>query len=172
MDSGALPRDIYATRLADRQSNLKGLETKRLRLGNARLLVFAGVSAVAWFVWKGSLSLWWIAAPLAAFFALVWTQARIERDAERFRRRIRFYERGLARLENRWQGGGESGEHFLDAHHPYSVDLDLFGKGSIFELLSTARTRGGESKLADWLRAPAPLHELRQRHEAMITGQA
>jgi hypothetical protein len=167
MDPSALPRDTYATRLADRQRNLKGLESRRLRLGNLRLLVFAGAAAVAWFAWKGNLPLWWIAAPLAAFFALVWTQAHIERDAELVRRGIRFYERGIARIENQWQGGGESGERFLDPHHPYGADLDIFGRGSLFELLSTARTRGGEAKLADWLRAPAPLDELRQRHEAV-----
>jgi hypothetical protein len=167
MDQSALPRDTYATRLADRQRSLKNLENRRLRLGNVRLLVFAGAAAVAWFAWKGNLPLWWITAPLAAFFALVWTQARIERDAEFVRRGIRFYEQGLARIENRWQGGGESGERFLDVHHPYGADLDIFGRGSLFELLSTARTRGGEAKLADWLRAPAPLDELRRRHEAV-----
>jgi hypothetical protein len=167
MDPSALPRDTYATRLAERQRSLKTLESRRLRLGNVRLLVFAGAAAVAWFAWKESLPLWWIAVPLAGFFGLVWAQARIEGQAEFVRRGIRFYERGIARVENHWQGGGESGERFLDPHHPYAADLDIFGKGSLFELLSTARTRGGEAKLADWLRAPAPLDELRQRHEAV-----
>src|SRR5947209_19791111 len=98
MDSGALPRDTYASRLAERQRSLNSLETRRLRLGNVRLLVFAGAAAVAWFAWKGRLPIWSIAAPLAGFFALVWTQARIERGAELVRRGIRFYERGIARI--------------------------------------------------------------------------
>ena len=167
MGSSAVPRDTYTARLTDRQTRLKSLEMRRLRLGNVRLLVFLSVAAVGWGAWRGTLSVWWITAPLAAFFALVWSQARIERDAELIRRGIRFYERGLARIENRWQGGGESGERFLDPHHPYSADLDIFGRGSLFELLSTARTRGGEAKLAEWLKAPAPVAELRLRHEAV-----
>jgi hypothetical protein len=167
MDSSALPRDTYTARLTERQTRLKSLENRRLRLGNVRLLVFLGAAAVAWFGWRGNLQFWWIAAPLVAFFALVWAQSHVERDTEFVRRGIRFYERGIARIENRWQGGGESGERFLDPHHPYGADLDIFGRGSLFELLSTARTRGGETKLADWLKAPAPLAELRQRHEAV-----
>jgi hypothetical protein len=167
MDQSTLPRDTYATRLADRQSHLRALESRRLRLGNVRLLIFLSAAALAWLAWQGRLPLWWTAAPLAGFFALVWAQARLERDAEFVRRGIRFYERGIARIGNRWQGGGESGERFLDPHHPYSADLDIFGRGSLFELLSTARTRGGEAKLAEWLKGPAPLAELRGRHEAV-----
>jgi len=44
-----------------------------------------------------------------------------------------------------------AGERFRDPAHPYAEDLDLFGKGGLFELLSTARTRGGEDTLARWM---------------------
>ncbi len=48
--------------------------------------------------------------------------------------------------------------------HPYAQVLDLFGIGSLFELLSTARTRAGEQTLARWLLEPAdpPLVTSRQ----------
>ena len=81
---------------------------------------------------------------------------------------IGFYERGLARLSDQWAGKGETGERFVDNSHPYSRDLDLFGPGSLFELLSTARTRAGQQILASWLLAPAPAEEVRQRHGAVI----
>ena len=167
MSESALPRDIYACRLADRQTRLRALQHRRLRLGNLRLLIFLSAAATGWYAWHGAVPWFAILIPLAAFFALVWAQSSVEHDAEFVRRGIRFYERGLARLENRWQGGGESGERFQDAHHPYSADLDIFGKGSLFELLSVARTRGGEATLAAWLQGPAPLPELRRRHEAI-----
>jgi hypothetical protein len=116
---------------------------------------------------RGLAPAWAIALPLAAFVALVWWQSVVEREAECARRAISFYERGIGRLEHRWQSGGESGERFSDPQHPYAADLDLFGRGSIFELLSTARTRGGESRLADWLKSAAPIAELCARHEAV-----
>ena len=66
-------------------------------------------------------------------------------------RAIRFYEVGLARVQDRWAGTGETGERFLDPAHPYARDLDIFGRASLFELLCTARTRAGEETLAAWL---------------------
>ena len=70
-------------------------------------------------------------------------------------RGIAFYERGLARLEDRWVGTGEPGDRFRDDDHVYANDLDLFGRGSLFELLSLARTRSGEETLARWLTSRA-----------------
>ncbi len=62
---------------------------------------------------------------------------------------------------------GETGERFRNPNHLYSEDLDLFGKGSLFELLSIARTRAGEDFLASWLLAPASQDEVAARHEAV-----
>jgi hypothetical protein len=78
-----------------------------------------------------------------------------------------FYERGIARLSDRWAGTGEGGERFVVDSHPYAADLDLFGKGSLFELVSTARTRAGEETLASWLLAPAGPGEVRARQAAV-----
>jgi DNA mismatch repair ATPase MutS len=49
----------------------------------------------------------------------------------------------------------------------YAADLDVFGKGSLFELLCTARMRGGEETLATWLAAPASRSEIAARQEAV-----
>ena len=116
---------------------------------------------------QGYLPPWVLALPIAAFIALVAWHSKVDRLAERIRRAIGFHERGLARVENRWQGSGETGERFLDPHHPYAADLDLFGRASLFELVSTARTRGGEARLAAWLKSAAEITELRSRHEAI-----
>ncbi|HTW31624.1 MAG TPA: hypothetical protein VMD76_08105, partial [Candidatus Sulfotelmatobacter sp.] len=75
--------------------------------------------------------------------------------------------RGLARVEDRWAASGETGERFDTPHHVYAADLDLFGKGSLFHLLSTARTRMGEDTLAKWLLAPSPVDRIRERHAAV-----
>ncbi|MGH9801592.1 MAG: MutS-related protein, partial [Blastocatellia bacterium] len=56
---------------------------------------------------------------------------------------------------------------FADKSHLYAEDLDLFGRGSLFELLSTARTQAGEAKLAAWLKAPAEIAEIRARQAAV-----
>jgi len=50
----------------------------------------------------------------------------------------------LARVENLWIGRATRVTRFIDPKHVYADDLDLFGRGSLFELLSTARTGAGE----------------------------
>ncbi|MGH8218780.1 MAG: MutS-related protein [Steroidobacteraceae bacterium] len=77
------------------------------------------------------------------------------------------YRRGLARLEDRWAGSALQGERFNDPHHVYAADLDLFGEGSLFELMCAARTRVGQQTLAHWLLSPAACGEIRARHDCI-----
>ncbi|MGH7200326.1 MAG: MutS-related protein, partial [Planctomycetaceae bacterium] len=51
--------------------------------------------------------------------------------------------------------------------HPYAADLDLFGRGSVFQRLCAARTRLGEDMLAEWLAGPASVQDIRARHAAV-----
>src|SRR5262247_2279172 len=108
-----------------------------------------------------------IAAPVVVLIALMVFHQRVHAAVARLGRAVRFYERGVARLEDNWSGVGETGERFADKSHPYSEDLDLFGKGSLFELLSTARTNAGEERLASWLLAAAPIPEIRARQQSV-----
>jgi len=150
------PEQEYAQRLAARRAWAERQERLHIRAGNLRLLVFLIAATLAWVAFsKGTLSGWWLVVPIAAFIGLLVYHERILRDRECALRAVRYYERAIARIEDRWVGTGESGTRFRDPHHPYAEDLDLFGKGSLFELLSTARTRGGEDTLAQWLLNPA-----------------
>jgi MutS domain V len=82
-------------------------------------------------------------------------------------RAVDFYRKGLARIGDRWPGTGQTGAR-IDVHSSlYATDLDLFGQGSLFELLSLARTRMGEDNLAAWLLSPSPVSQLTQRHAAV-----
>jgi hypothetical protein len=147
-----VPSSEYAERLAARRAWVARQQRLHIRAGNARLVIALVAACLAWAAFhQESLSGWSLAAPLAAFLALLLAHDRILRDRELAERAVRYYERGLARIEDRWAGTGEPGDRFHDPSHPYAEDLDLFGKGSLFELLSTARTRAGEDTLARWL---------------------
>ena len=126
--------------------------------------VFAVLGVLAF---DGHVSWWWIVLPVSAFIVLMAIHQRVLGEIERLTRAAKFYERGLARIDDNWTGTGETGEQFADKFHPYAEDLDLFGKGSLFELLSTARTRAGEAKLAAWLKSPADVAEIRARQTAV-----
>jgi hypothetical protein len=78
-----------------------------------------------------------------------------------------FYEQGIRRLEDRWAGTGKRGERFTDPDHPYAADLDLFGRGSLYELLCTSKTTVGEETLARWLQSPESAEVVRRRQAAV-----
>jgi hypothetical protein len=137
-------------------------------IGNTRLGIFLAGSALAWLSFRSQLiSPWWLLVPGAVFLVLIVVHERVLRARRRFERGAAFYERGLGRLEDRWTGAGAQGLRFEEQSHLYAADLDLFGKGSLFELLCTARTRAGEDTLAAWLRSPAGAEEIRSRQAAV-----
>jgi hypothetical protein len=162
------PLEEYRARIGDRRRAAERLEKQFRRIGNARLAAGFSAVVVAFFVFgEVWISVSWLVLPLAIFAGLIAVHAQVVEKLERSRRAIQFYERGLARLEDRWMGTGEAGERFRNPNHVYSDDLDLFGKGSLFQLLSTARTRAGEDVLASWLLAPASPHDVAARHLAV-----
>ena len=163
-----VPSEEYAQRQKARELRVADYERIHIRLGNIRLTLAAIVVILAWASFRAhALSFWWLAAPLAAFAGIAPYHSRILRESELARRAVEFYRKGLARIEDRWSGTGETGQRFDDPHHVYASDLDLFGAGSLFQLLSTARTRMGENTLAAWLLSPGVVEQIRERQAAV-----
>lgn len=162
------PSQEYGERLRNRELRVARFTAKHRRTGNFRLLLFIVAAVLAWLSFQSHLiSVWWLAAPLGAFIAASTYHTKILRALASAERAVLFYKHGMARLEDRWSGMGETGERFNNPHHVYAVDLDLFGKDSLFQLLSGARTRMGEEKLADWLLTPSSLEEIHNRQAAI-----
>lgn len=162
---------VYRRRLGESQARVESERRRHIWLGYAKLADFLGgvIAAAVLVRVHGRFSL--LLIPLLIFVALVVVHDRVIRRLGRFVRVTEFYSRGLARVEDAWAGTGESGERFFDPAHPYARDLDLFGKGSLFELLCTARTRSGEETLARWLLAAATPQEVRARQAAVAEMQ-
>ncbi len=162
------PPTEYRARLERWRQSRGQLQQRYRSLGNARLAVaVAGVAIAAASLGGGWISAWWLLSPLIVFVALALAHDRVDRSLKSALRGTAFYERALARCENRWMGLGSPGEAFRDPQHLYAGDLDLFGRGSLFELLSTARTAAGERILAGWLLAPGDLETVQARQAAV-----
>jgi hypothetical protein len=162
------PRAELSRRLAARREALLRLDRRDAWVAHARLALFAAALALAWLAYGADrLSGWWLLAPAAAFVALAVLHDRIFSARSRMRRAIAFHERALERIEGRFAGTGSAGDAFADPAHPYALDLDLFGRGSLFELLCAARTRPGEERLASWLLSAGRPDELRERQRAV-----
>ena len=146
---------------------MAALDRVNLQISYGRLALGVAGAVLLWLAFvRVSVS---PAAPVTAWFAFGVLAVIHARQLQRYERAVsaeRVYLRGLDRLSNKWEGTGRDGAIFLEGH-AYARDLDLFGPASLFELLNTTRTEIGEATLADWLRAPAPIAEVRARHAAV-----
>jgi MutS domain V len=156
------PAAVYQAQLDLRRRGLAREQGRDVALSWFR----GGVVIAGVFAWLAGVST--LALVLAgAFCVLVIVHERQARAVQRAQRRVAFFEAALARMNGDWAGRGELGTAFADPAHPYAADLDLFGRGSLFERLCSARTRAGEETLAGWLLAPAPVEALRERQVAV-----
>ena len=156
-------RDLYVERLEQRRKSIAMLRERERKISAFRLVSIAATIAVAFWDWRAAL------VTLAAFIVLVILHERAIRTRTRAENGAKFYERGLARIDDTWPGLGDAGTDFADDHHPYSGDFDLFGRGSLFELISVAVTPAGRRRLATWLKEPSrDAEEIRARQAAVL----
>jgi hypothetical protein len=143
------------------EAEIARLDLIASRISNIRVALAILIVAAIW--WG---SYWWL-IPATLFIVAVIYHSRVRRAHARAGRAAAHYRLGLARIEDRWSGQGNPGNRFEDPHHVYAADLDLFGPGNLFELLSIARTRMGENALASWLLAPADLATVVERQQCV-----
>lgn len=162
------PASEYRRRREDRARRAAELGRRETLVGNARVLVFVVALIPAYLAFfQHLLHPLWLLPLLVGFFALLFLHESTLRAWYRARRAAAFYQAGLSRLADDWKGRGQPGLRYQDETHPYATDLDLFGAGSLFELLCTARTRTGEDTLAAWLKEGAAPAEVCARQEAI-----
>ena len=162
------PKVEYEQRSSQRLAEVDRLTRRAKRLSRARIVVFGAGLLLTYLTFdRRLLPPAIMALPVALFVGLIVAHARVRCARRRAARAARFYAAGLERLSHTWAGKGRMGAGFLDPLHPYAADLDLFGRGSLFELLCTARTQAGEETLARWLRVPAAPDDVRGRQQAI-----
>ena len=162
------PCGEYERRLAERESSVSQARALDGRLATLRGLLFLALAATLFFSFATPvLPAWAAILPAALFAGAVAYHTIVVRKLDQAQRAVRYYERGIARLEHRWSDFGATGQRYSDPHHLYTADLDIFGRGSLFQLISTARTRLGEDTLAEWLSKPAEADEIRGRQESI-----
>jgi hypothetical protein len=163
----------YAAR-AQQHATRRDEELRRSsKVSTARLLVFltAAFLAVSALVLREAdpLRLGGAVVLLAIFTGLVVWHARVE-DRAAWHDALRVAnERALARVERRWDDlpPAAAPASVELTHHPYALDLDLFGRASLFQWLGPAATPGGSGRLAEWLLAAAAPEDIRARQRAV-----
>lgn len=158
----------YLQRAAGFHDQAHLLNQRYERLGWVRLLVFVAFVAAVILAW--SELPWWggllaTIGAIAAFATLVNRHSRIQASAQHFTHLATVNE-VEARAEQADYTALPAGEKFIDAQHPYSYDLDVFGPYSVFQMLNRGKTIIGQQVLADWLRHPAATAAILERQAA------
>lgn len=74
----------------------------------------------------------------------------------------------LKRIKGEWKSFCDTGEEFLNEEHSFSSDLDIFGKGSLFQWINTATTYMGRQSLKGYLTEPCrEKDQIYKRQEAI-----
>lgn len=168
--------------LLDYQARILALHAASSQLRFGQMLVFTVMSIllIALLVLLFfSLARHTIQLPLALFPAPLAIYAGViaRRRNQAFLRALRletYYERGVDRLEGRWQSSEQTGEEYSCAGHPYQGDLHVLGEGSLYQLVCTCRTEAGRKRLAEYLlQAPREGEPLRRQQAVQeLQGQA
>jgi hypothetical protein len=162
-----LPLDVYRRLSADCRDAAARLGRWDTGIVWARLCVLALAIATVVLAIKKVTPAAALLVPAGLFAALAAAHGRVLARIGRIRARDALYAAGIDRLEDRWIGRGDGGERFGSEAHLYAPDLDLYGRGGLYELLSTARTPVGARTLARWLEGPADAETVRRRQAAV-----
>lgn len=164
----------YRNRISELQQQLSRALIQRTR---AYAYLAASLVATASFLYLYSgphfLPLWASWLPVLAMLAALNQAQKCGRQVREASRLRNFYNHRLQCVQHEWMGNGDPGAGLENAKHLSASDLDLFGKGSMFELLCDVGTPAGRDTLARWLQAPAPPEEviLRQQAVQSLTDQ-
>jgi hypothetical protein len=162
------PREIYSASLAERRQVWSAAVARHEQFGYLRLVLFAFLAYVAWkTLYQAVWPAWYLLVPVGCFLVAALIHNRVLQRRDEAARSVRYFERGLDRLDRKWAGVGSDGLAWLPERHLYASDLDLFGRGNLFQWLNQARTRMGEKALAEWLLHPAAAQEIQSREKAV-----
>lgn len=142
----------------------------RLRLWVA----LAGLATMVWAFRGGNAWQWWIvAAATAGFLALVKMHTQKEQARKAIQVNLFIVDLELKALAGDISGLPD-GAAYTNIAHPYTYDLDIFGKGSVYQSLGRCVTLGGAQLLRDRLSAlvmDKPTIERRQEVIAELSRQ-
>jgi len=166
------PREAYQSREAEFTASAERMRKLAERLSMARLAAFAGGLVL----FAALLSISVIAAVVTMSVALIlftWLVIKQETTEKSRKRNLRLAE--INRLELRCLDGDFSGfnpgEEYAERDHPYSYDLDIFGKASLFQFICRTTSRPASDRLAEYLKQSASLEDIVLRQEAVTELQ-
>ncbi len=146
---------VYQQLLSKYQAISEQLRKRLQTLSALRLSSFVIVIISIYYYTKNSE--WWLLllalASFGTFLYLIrfYDKIKLKHEINKALVRINQTEIGLINGE---RSTYEDGKEYIDSHHPFSYDLDIFGEGSLYQFLNRTTTSFGKSTLSQSLLDP------------------
>ena len=140
---------------AEWQASLSRLQLRYNRLSWARALVFLLGAAFTWWVfrWEPLTGILAGAGALLGFLYLLKIHGEVAEARDLLQHKLRLLEEEERIAAWQWLDR-DPGQAWVNPQHDFSYDLDLFGRGSLFQYLHRHGTAIGGDQLARWLQSP------------------
>ena len=148
-------KQTYTLRIEDEKCNLVKIKKKLNLLATARLISFLLLVVSPFKIYPENHLVGVVVTiiSLAAFLCLVKKHLNVKQKKNIIENLIKINENELLALDHQFSQFNP-GSQFIDPNHLNSYDLDIFGKGSIYQYLNRTVTAEGTKKLADILQNP------------------
>ncbi len=144
---------FYQTRRNDFEIALSKIKKQINLISNLRIFVAVGFVIAIYFAFS-NISVLYVTIPLiVAFTFLVQQHSRLYDQKIHFENLVKINQQEGKALTGD-TSGFTSGSEFIDHHHPYSYDLDIFGDGSLFQTINRCNTIHGKKYMAQRLSYP------------------
>ena len=157
----------YESRILELQSAIAQLRWPHALAAGVLAISLGLFLVLSLYVFRGQLSFLWASLPILTAATSARRLQKSRQSKSRLWRLKRFYDRAVRRVKGDWARSGITGEEFNDPDHVYASDLNVFGVGSLFEMLCIARTSLGRRGLANYLSDPPAVDETLLRQEAV-----
>ncbi|MGF1683205.1 MutS-related protein [Photobacterium minamisatsumaniensis] len=144
-------RGLYLSRIKRFSQELNDKNKRIAIISYFRLFIFLVMSSSFYFGYKShdGISVYTVTViSLFIFILLIVVHSRLFKRIAQLKRLILINENGVKRMDDEWRTFEDTGADFIDDAHPFSYDLDVFGKSSIFQYINTTYTFLGRQKLA------------------------
>lgn len=145
------PENHYTERLSLTKGQLQQVKKQIFRISMLRLTLFiAGVAGIYFFFSQTPLLIVCICLTFLPLFILVKIHNRFFIRKEWLETQARIIQEELQALSGDYSSF-EDGKEYVNPEHPYSFDLDIFGRRSLFQSINRTCTFFGKARLAKWL---------------------
>lgn len=159
--------DFYQRRKDDFYAQLQKISKRINRVSNLRLVIVLVTIALIYAGFTESYAFYGAILSGGAFVWLVLHHSRLFVEKTHLENLVKLNEGELKALEGDhsfFDGGNE----FIDPHHPYTHDLDIFGEGSLFQALNRCNTLEGKKQLAERLSSHLATKEAIVNHQEAV----